>query len=324
LNLKAVWSRGVIVEYKGERIHLDPSNPKASHLLISHAHSDHTGGFKAEESHRVYSTKATAAMFEAVSGRKPKANLKLADYAEKFKVGSFKIEVFNSGHIFGSAGFQVEVEDETLAYTGDLNFTDTVLTEAAEPVNCDHLIIEATYGNPAYRFPSREKIYREIISWTVEKIRDRKIPVFYVYPVGKAQEIIKLLNQYTELEIFVHPKIDRVNKVHERFGVKLEAEPLEGKISPGRCVLIYPRRLLGSLNLKDQIPVLATGWAVRGRWIHQVFPLSSHGDHHQLLDYVKACKPSRVYTCFGFDETLASTIRRQLGINAKPLPAERT
>ncbi len=323
MALKAYWDQGIIVDYKGERLHLDPLNPKASHLLISHAHSDHVHGFRARGSHQIYSTKATAAMFEAVSGRKPQAALKLTDYSERFKVGSFMVEVFNSGHIFGSAGFLVEAGGETLAYTGDLNFTDTVLTEAAQPVSCDTLIIEATYGSPAYNFPAREKIYREIISWTIEKVKEGKIPAFYVYPVGKAQEIIKLLNMYTELEVYVHHRIDRVNRVHGRFGVRLEAQPLEGKISPSRCVIVYPRRLLGSLNIGSQAPALATGWAVRGKHIHQAFPLSSHADYSQLIEYVKACRPKQVYTCFGFDETLASALRRKLGVNARPLP-ERT
>ncbi|KYH36618.1 MAG: hypothetical protein AYL30_007350 [Candidatus Hecatellales archaeon B24] len=323
MSARIFWDKGITLEFKGESLHLDVQRkPKGAFLLVSHAHGDHTGGLKTKGEGRVYLTRPTLALFKAAAGKEPPMEVKQVRYGERFKAGVFRVEAFNSGHIFGSSGFLVEAGGLAIAYTGDLNFVDSLLTEAAEPVDCDILILEATYGSPSYRFPSRNAVYSRIVKWTVEEAGKGRIPVFHVYPVGKAQEIVCLLNQYTSLQVYVHPKIARINRAHRRFRVKLEAEILEGKPEPGRAVLVYPKGFLGRFEAGRVSPAIATGWAVRYQWTGlEAFPLSSHADFPQLLSYVKASRPKKVYTCYGFSEALASAIRRKLGINAEPLPS---
>jgi putative mRNA 3-end processing factor len=53
--------------------------------------------------------------------------------------------------------------------------------------------------------------------------------------------------------------------------------------------------------------------------VDEGFPLSDHAGHDELLEFVRACGPSIVYTNHGFDEDLASDIRMRLGIEARPL-----
>lgn len=323
MAVKIFWDNGVTIERKGEILHLDASPKlKGNVVLVSHAHGDHVGGLKAKGRIAGYATEATLKIFEAAFGKKPAIPVKPVKYGEKFKVGCFKVKVFNSGHIFGSCGFLVEIDGLTIAYTGDLNFSDSLLTKAAEPVECDILIIESTYGSPQYRFPSRGSLYPRMVKWAVEKVKEGKIPVFHVYPVGKAQEIVRMLNEYTDLQVYVHPKIAKVNSAHESLGFKLDAEPLKGKPKPGSCVLVQPRSLLGYLNLEKVSPAVATGWAVRYRWMGvEAFPLSNHADFPQLLSYVKQVKPRKVYTCYGFSDMLASALKTKLGLKAEPLPA---
>ena len=278
-------------------------------------------GLKSKRLSRAYSTAPTLKIFESYASSLPPGKAKTVRIGERFKIGSFLVEAFNSGHIFGSAGFLVEIGGVTIAYTGDLNLAGGLLTEPAEPVGCDILILEATYGSPRFTFPSRTSIYNRMVRWAVEQAKDGYIPAFHVYPVGKAQEVTRLLNEFTELEVYVHPKIAAINEAHRGFGVKLEAEPLKGHIRPGRCALILPRSMLGRYPSSRIRPAVATGWAVCHRWAGaEAFPLSNHADYHQLLTYVLACKPRLVYTCYGFDETLASSVRRRLGIEAYPIP----
>ncbi|MHC1586118.1 MAG: MBL fold metallo-hydrolase [Candidatus Hecatellaceae archaeon] len=322
MPVKIYWDSGVIIEYQGETLHLDASKPGGKGLLVSHVHGDHVGGLKAKSGTAAYATEATLKIFEASSGRKPKIPTKPVRYGEKFKAGVFQVQAFNSGHIFGSCGFLVEVGGTSIAYTGDLNFTSSLLSEAAEPIQCDILILEATYGIPQYKFPSRSSLYSRIVKWAVEEAKKGRIPSFHVYPVGKAQEIVKLLNEYTSLKVYVHPKIAKINEAHERFGLKLEAEPLEGKLKPEGCAVVYPKSLLGYTDIDRASPAIATGWALKYRWMGvQGFPLSNHADFPQLLNYVRAVRPKQVYTCYGFTDSLAAAIRAKLGVNAQPLPA---
>ena len=66
---------------------------------------------------------------------------------------------------------------------------------------------------------------------------------------------------------------------------------------------------------------VATGWAVRQAFRKLTsFPLSSHADHDQLVEYVRKVNPKRVYVFTGYAEMLASEIERKLGIRAGPLP----
>ncbi|RLI33459.1 hypothetical protein DRO53_05320 [Candidatus Bathyarchaeota archaeon] len=321
MPLRLFWDKGVVLEYGGETLRFD-SYRREGFLLVSHAHRDHTGGLRAKGEGRVYLTKPTLALYEAASGRKPQGEVKPVEYGEKFRVGVFQVEAFNSGHIFGSSGFLVEAGGVTVAYTGDLNFTGSLLTEPAQPVECDILVLEATYGSPQYCFPPRSSVYGRIVRWVVEEASKGRLPAFYVYPVGKAQELISLLNRYTRLQVYVHPKIAKVNRAHQAFEVKLEAETLgEAEPKPGEAVLVYPRSSLTYPRPRRVSPALATGWAVRYQWKGlEAFPLSSHADFTQLLEYVKASKPKKVYTCYGFSRILASAIRRRLGLSAEPLP----
>jgi len=157
LNLKVYWDSGVVIQLGETTICLDPQTTKIpyDHILISHAHRDHTAGFLALKPKK-YSTYPTIDIFEAITRRKVN-NVKRLSYGEKVKIGDFKVFVYNSGHILGSAMFKIETSEGTVLYTGDLNCVDTLITSAANNVQCDILIIESTYGNSGFVFPSREK-----------------------------------------------------------------------------------------------------------------------------------------------------------------------
>ncbi|MCX8176660.1 MAG: MBL fold metallo-hydrolase, partial [Candidatus Bathyarchaeota archaeon] len=240
-----------------------------------------------------------------------------ANYGEELKIEDCKIKLHNSGHILGSAAFQIDTPEGVIFYTGDLNYTDTIITLAASPVDCDILIIESTYGN-GFIFPPREEIYKSMIKWVVKEIREGKIPVFYAYPIGKAQEIAKLFNTFLNVDVIVHPMIAKINKIYEVLGIKLKATP--SYLSPKHqgCVAVYPFSMFKSNQIKNEASALITGWALNFKR-KKGFPLSSHGDFKQILSFIMKCKPKKVYTCFGFTLQLAHHVKKKLGIDAEPL-----
>jgi putative mRNA 3-end processing factor len=304
---------------------LDPqsSNIFGDHVFISHAHGDHTAGF--DSGAEKYSTAETLRLYEKVHNRDvPKS--RLIRHNETIELNGVEVTAYNAGHILGSAQFEIRTPNETVVYTGDINCVDTLTTNAAKAINCDVLIIEATYGNPVFIFPQRETIYAEVAKWTVNQVRERKIPVFQVYPTGKAQEIIKLLDLFTEIPVVTHRLITKISKVCQEYGLASEsfdADTKEGKEKLAGGCFAYVTPTFATPKLPGKISrAVTTGWAIRFRpkTVSAAFPLSSHSDFKQLVDYVKKSKPSMVYTCFGYEEALAEYLRKKCGVNARPIP----
>lgn len=319
------WANGILIESANSRLLFDPTLGRSlredSQVFITHAHSDHTYGFSTAA--RKHSTPETLQIYQALRDRKIKNSYTLK-IGEKIHIDGSEISVLNAGHMLGSCQYEVTTPEFTVLYTGDINCVDTLTTQAAEQTSCDYLIIEATYGHPSYVFPRRSTIYADIVSWTMSEIGNGKIPTFQVYSSGKPQDVTRLFNVYTKIPVVCSPTIARANLVHTENGVKLDysdSSTTEGKrtLKNGGCVYI-------TTTSRDHVPrnasrAVATGWAVRTAFRKVTsFPLSSHADHDQLLEFVRKANPKRVYVFTGYSDILAAEIERKLGIRAGPLP----
>ena len=77
-------------------------------------------------------------------------------------------------------------------------------------------------------------------------------------------------------------------------------------------------------DFKNYSLAAATGWAARYilKNVDVAFPLSSHADFNQLVDYIKASKPKQVFTIYGFKVFFANYISKKLGIKARALTSK--
>ncbi|MEM3507133.1 MAG: MBL fold metallo-hydrolase [Candidatus Bathyarchaeia archaeon] len=315
---KIGWLEGVTIATKDVKLVFDPiPNRKIKdyeHVLISHAHSDHTYGFNAKS--KKYSTIETKKIYEAIK-HKPISNYIELKIGKKLKIDDVEIIPLNSGHMLGATQFKIFLPEKTIVYTGDINCVDTLTSKAADEVFCDELIIEATYGDPSFILPDRELVYAKIVNWAMEQIKKNKIPTFHVYAAGKAQEIIKLFNLYTKLKVVLHPLPSKISKVYLESGINLEYEDFSKIFNDFPCIHVTTL----SMNLFPKaVKALATGWALKFSGKDYAFPLSSHADFKQLIQFVKKTKAKTVYTFVGFKEAFASILRKKLNIKAKPLP----
>jgi putative mRNA 3-end processing factor len=227
--------------------------------------------------------------------------------------------------MLGSAQFLVNTPASSILYTGDINCVDTLTTKAAQPHRCDVLVIEATYGSPFYHFPSRETIYASVVEWAVDMIKQGFIPSLHVYAAGKAQEIVRLFNVYTHLPVIVNPILDGVNNAYRNGGHSLDwtsAASIDGKevLEKNPCVYLTTPNDKRSIGRKTA-RAFATGWALSLRGRNAAFPLSSHADFEQLVSFIKACDPEKVYIFTGFAEELGRSIKSELGLEARAVPS---
>lgn len=316
------WLEGVYLATKETKLLMDPTTSRIdedAYVLISHAHADHTTGFTSRSDK--YSTIETKRMFEELRGIRVKGFHPIR-IGETVQIGELKVKALNSGHMLGSAQFLIETPEKTILYTGDINYVDTLTTEAADTVKCDTLIIEGTYGDPAYRFPPRETVYSKIVKWAVKAVKKNRTPILHVYAAGKAQEAVRLFNEYTILPVAVDDRVDLVNKVfneHKNGESRLRYLKLKDGGETGVHVEVTSKPY-GSVSRPDAALGRATGWALTDRLSDGCFPLSSHADFYQLLEFIEACSAKEVYVFTGFTESFANYIKRKVKVKAKPLP----
>ena len=108
-------------------------------------------------------------------------------------------EFFEAGHVLGSAGILLRTEQQTVFYTGDVNFDDQTIMQAAvfPEEKVDVLIMECTRGDHAkpvgWTRAGEERRLAEALGHAFERGAGVLIPVF---ALGKTQEILAMLYKF--------------------------------------------------------------------------------------------------------------------------------
>ena len=258
----------------------DPSEITA--VFITHSHLDHIGrlpslvkaGFKGT----IYSTTATQDFAEmmlldsehllaAEALREKKSPLyntvdlenvmKLwhgLRYHETVTVGGgegnanvppFKVELYDAGHILGSAIIHVEAEGKTIVFSGDLGNSPAPIIEPTETIpGADYCLIESTYGDRVHEdVGERQDMLKKAIVDTVRAGGTLMIPTF---AMERTQDLLYSLHQLFEAQsiprvpVFIDSplaiKITAVYKKHEDYFNK----KVENLVKSGDDILNFP------------------------------------------------------------------------------------
>ena len=288
---------------------------------ISHAHSDHLASH-----HHVLATAETIAL--AAQRMKIKQAQPLR-FGEPLERDNCTLTLYPAGHCLGSAQVAIDVHatGERIVYTGDLHLGHDLFGQPATPIPCDTLIIDATFGQPDYVFPSRASITDEVCQWVRQTLQNGEVPVVLAYSLGKGQEALHILLD-AGLDVQVHESTFAMTVVYLQMGAKFPGRLIRwrGRREAGTVVLMPPharnRREMSALAPFRTL--LLSGWAVdtsckyRMR-VDEALPLSDHCDWNQLNAYVEQASPQRVFTMFGPQHFAAHL--RDKGIEAWPLEA---
>jgi len=289
--------------------------------FVSHAHRDHLHILQGGE--EIIATPQTLEMARSMM-EVHSQSLFPQEIGKRVKFDDAEVVIHNAGHMLGSAQFSVHTPVGTVAYTGDINCRDMYTTKAAEKVECDTLVLETTYGSPIYAFPDLVQTSAEIVEWAVGEIRRHRTPVFRVYSCGKPQEMIRMFNLFTNVPVVTNNVVAATSSVYVRNGIPLDflsSDSEDGReaLESGEAVLITSSEVSG--HAKSPSLAAATGWAMHRRQSGSAaFPLSSHADFRQLVQYVETVRPKEVLTLHGFREEFASYVSRKLHVSARPVP----
>jgi putative mRNA 3-end processing factor len=291
--------------------------------FISHAHADHIG------SHRqIICTPATYELLKARMAPSPAVQL---EYGEPYEVAGAGITLHPAGHVLGSAQILIEKGGQRILYTGDFRLGGGLTAEYAEPVACDVMLMECTYGHPRYRFPPREEIAKLLGEFIEHSFDDSCTPVLLAYSLGKAQEAIKMA-EGLGYGALAHPAVWKICKVYEQFGISFPLLSLLGGGPVGRRVVVFPpqnaaREKLGLIGpLRTAI---LTGWSMddRCRYLYcadECIPFSDHSDFPALVRAAKESGAGKIYTHHGDAVRFAEFLKAE-GLDAEPLvpPAQK-
>jgi len=260
----------------------------------SHAHSDH---FVSGEV--IFATRATKFLSHLRKG----GFYREVRFGKTFYIGDVKAKLYPAGHMLGSAGIKLWLEAGTLFYTGDTKWFKLRTAEKSRFPKADFLVIEATFGVPAFTFPSPREAEKKLIAFVEEAIDRGKRPVLYVNQTGKAQEVMKILDVHG---VTVRPSREmiKVARVYSKFGVRFDNIESDGE------VILRSYRSPKVENSLNPWELTVSGF---GR-----LKLSNHADFWELVRIVEKVKPERVFTVYGFSREFAE-ILRGLGYEAFPI-----
>jgi putative mRNA 3-end processing factor len=327
-----VSERGAVL--LGDSVACDAFDADRPLRVVTHAHADHLGGLRRSlrSGKRVLMTEATRDLIGVVNGSLPldDGGVEVADYGEPVHCDGERVTLVKADHILGAAQVVVEnAEGGRVAYTGDFRVDGT------EPLlNCDVLVVEATYGSPSFRRAFKVDVRELLVSMVEKRLRHGAVYVFGYH--GKLQEVMQILHGADVRVPFVMPeRVFRVSKVCEAHGMRLGClalstakegrELLDGNLP---CVAFYHMNARRNVGLVGSSRICVSGWEFHspcrqiGEREHLV-ALSDHSDFDGLIEYVRRCKPKRVVTDnyrVRHGATLAKEIRKRLGIDAVAMP----
>jgi Cft2 family RNA processing exonuclease len=289
---------------------MDPRKRKPF-AVVSHAHGDHVGRHEC-----FIATPETIALIRVRMGDALAHRGVALPYGETYKGKGYRVQLYPAGHILGSAMVHVETDaGETFLYTGDFKTRKGLSAEALEVVQADTLVMETTFGRPNYIFPPVEESCAQLHAFCDKALEAGKTPVVLAYSLGKAQEVLKILEKRME-PLMVHRTIGELNQVYEHFGVSMpNTRPLDFLNMSG-CIVVMPPAVLKKLPRKHCEVAMVSGWGMdasaRYRFgVDTVVPLSDHADYNELLQFVDQVAPKAVYTMHGYDTAFAADLRRK-------------
>jgi DNA ligase-1 len=315
----------------GPELWLDPHRPR-DFAFLSHAHADHFAAHR-----RILCSAPTRRLLEARYGAAVgRAQFVSPEFGEIVPLAEgWTAELLPAGHIPGSAMLLVTGPEDgaTLLHTGDFKTRPAAGAEPVVPRPADILILETTFGLPKFLFPPAAEVLAAIVKWCLEAIEEGEIPVLMAYSLGKAQELLLSLHGIApELTFQIHDSVAAMNAVVASLGYPLpECERFDpGERDPSGSVIIVPPNAGRSLAVrrlrKSARLAMVSGWGMEpgAKFRYQcdeVFPLSDHAGYDDLLAFVAAVNPARVFTIHGYTREFAADLRHR-GFEAWPLTGE--
>ena len=289
--------------------HVDPTRA-VERAVITHGHADHARPGHAQ----VLATAETLAIMRARYPDDDGAGRQAAAYGETVRIGEVDVRLVPAGHVLGSAQVVLEYRGSRVVVTGDYKRRPDPTCAGFQPVVCDVLITEATFGLPVFRHPPAEGEVARLLR-SLDLFSERA-HVVGVYALGKCQRLIALLRRAGyERPIYLHGALIGLSALYEALGVPLgELRPASAATKAelaGAVVLAPPGAIADrwSRRLPDPVVALASGWMrvrqrAKQRGVELPLVISDHADWDELLQTMNDSDAAEIWVTHGREEAL--------------------
>jgi len=294
-------------------VYLDPWRP-VKKAIITHGHADH-----ARWGHENYLTHHSN--MPIIKHRLGDVHVEGKSWNEPFTINGVKFTLFPAGHIIGSSQVRVAYKGQVWVFTGDFKTEDDGFAMAYEPVRCDALITECTFGLPIFKWQPQQDTMNDIAEWYQGNKNQGRTSVIFAYALGKSQRLIKYLHERTG-PIYTHGAIANLNDVisrhfdlpqTRRITRETTKEELRGKL------VIAPPSAHGSTWIRKMSPYVTasvSGWmSIRGarrrRAVDKGFVLSDHADWNGLNQAIEATGAHKIICTHGYTELFTQYLNEQ-------------
>ncbi|MCB9557152.1 MAG: hypothetical protein H6707_13675 [Deltaproteobacteria bacterium] len=270
---------------------------------------------------KVLVSPVTAEVLKALSGGK-RSQLLISPFGRRFSLGRIDLELFSAGYLPGASSLKLEVEGQTVVYSGAIDTGHDDALPAAEFRRCDLLLLpcDATALH-ALALPDRAQIAAKLKRFVEQCIADQTTPVLLFETTADALLVARLLSD-GGIAVRAHRAIHAVCQAYD---AAIEArwagavKRYQRRLRPGAAALLWPLDQAGSPAASQERA--KTALVTPRAQLHRralpaadaAFALSASSDYRGLLDYVRASRPQAVLFVGGYSESLAADLQA-LGI----------
>jgi len=302
---------------------IDPGEPRPR-AIITHGHADH-----ARAGHgAVLATPETIEIMKVRYGEDCAGRFQPLALGERLAMDGATVSFHPAGHILGSAQVLVEVAGQRALVTGDYKRLPDRTAAPYEPVPCDLMVTEATFGLPVFQHPLPQDEIRRLLKSVADQ--PERCHLVGCYALGKAQRVIALLRDAGwDRPIYLHGAMVRLCALYEALGVELgELLPATGMPKPamaGQIVIAPPSAIRDrwSRRFPDPVTCQASGWMsikqrARQALVELPLVISDHCDWGELNRSILESGAETVWVTHGREDALVYWCRQQ-GLAAEPL-----
>ncbi len=224
-------------------------------------------------------------------------------FGQPFTLGTQRLELFRSGHAFGSASLLVQLDEQRVVYAGAINPHGSRLGGAIDHRRADVLVVRAPYSPAQIAFGDPQQAMARLCAAYEQLLSQNASAVLLVTSTAKALDMAALLSDM-KAPVCLHRRYHEAATRARAAGAELPALPVF-RASAGKAqVIVWPLRARKALP-SSRLPTGSKLFLVSGRasepaaiaaaGAHAGFALSNQADHQGLLDYIRSSGARSVY-----------------------------
>jgi Cft2 family RNA processing exonuclease len=338
---KGVTGQGVSITLDGVNIAIDHWDSKADVLFISHAHMDHiptissntikynASMIEVDKFPKIFCSKIT----KEVIDYRTKGRFKFADevwlnkdylnYPFSIDYMGITFTLYENGHTIGSTSLYIEGSKD-IFYTSEFSserriFPNNQVLDELKPQLCDYLIVDATFGEPIYKFPTFKENLRSTQNIIYQYFQMNTSVILLGYSYGKSQ--LLLLMQDDRHPICLSKDIGNIVSILESNGIKFPKHAIYDKSLKKDLNIGSKFAFIASPNEIYRNPILrfvrdgAKTLIFSGRAyldsfrkkynVNNYIPLSDHSDYKSTVRFIEKCNPQNIFLESGRVEVLS-------------------